>query len=106
MTDSEYGWLLAGMVVVTVVPRVLPQWIWREGAGGRFVQAALGLVPFAVLGALLVPGMWTGMAHTPPAATLAGAAAAIWFAWRDVNVVLVVLTAIGVHLAVSIGIGA
>ena len=50
MTEREYLWLLIGMIAVTVVPRVLPQWAWREGAGGRRVQTALGLVPFAVLG--------------------------------------------------------
>lgn len=33
MTEREYLWLLIGMIAVTVVPRVLPQWAWREGAG-------------------------------------------------------------------------
>lgn len=105
MTEREYLWLLIGMIAVTVVPRVLPQWAWREGAGGRRVQTALGLLPFAVLGALLVPGIFTGMAHTPLSATLAGGAVAVWLAWREVNVVLVVLAAIVVHLVISIIVG-
>lgn len=100
-SDTQYLFVLIGMVAVTFIPRIIPQLSWNPEKISPRVQFMLALVPFGILAALLVPGVFTGMAGSPLVATLAAVAVATALAWRGVNIVFIVLAAVLVHYLVS-----
>jgi len=85
--------LIIGMAVVTYIPRVLPLTVLEGIKLPVFIQAVLRNIPFAVLGALIFPGIlliregdiWFG---------LVGAFAAFALASLGANVMLVVIGSI------------
>lgn len=94
-------WVILGMGAVTYIPRMLPLVILKEEMIPVFVQNVLKNVPFAVLGALIFPGIffidsgsiyhmdWTGFLFG-----LIGACAAFVTASYGWNIVFVVLSSI------------
>ncbi len=101
LSNNEYFYLLIGMILVTIVPRLLPQLSWNPEKISPRLQYMLGLVPFAILSALLIPGVFTGMANTPLVAVIVAVAAALAMAWYEMNIILIVMAAIGLHYFVS-----
>ncbi|MEW9501644.1 AzlD domain-containing protein [Jeotgalibacillus marinus] len=87
--------LIVGMAVVTYIPRVLPLTILEGKEPPPFLQEVLRNIPFAVLGALIFPGIlliregdiWFG---------LVGAFAAFALATVGANVMVVVIGSIAV----------
>ena len=87
--------LIVGMAVVTYIPRVLPLTILEGKELPPFLQGVLRNIPFAVLGALIFPGIlliregdiWFG---------LVGAFAAFALAMVGANVMIVVIGSIAV----------
>ena len=85
--------LIIGMAVVTYIPRALPLTILEGKELPVFFQAVLRNIPYAVLGALIFPGIllikegdiWFG---------LVGAFAAFAFALMGANVMIVVIGSI------------
>ncbi|KIL47352.1 AzlD domain-containing protein [Jeotgalibacillus campisalis] len=85
--------LIAGMAAVTYIPRVLPLTILEGKELPPFVQSFLSNIPYAVLGALIFPGIllikegdiWFG---------LVGAFAAFALALAGANVMIVVIGSI------------
>jgi branched-subunit amino acid transport protein len=57
MTDAAFVLTLAGMLVVTYLPRVLPAMLLQGRALHPFLTAWLKYVPVAVLAALLLPSL-------------------------------------------------
>ena len=53
-SDAFYILLLIGMWFVTLVPRIAPPFFWRADKVPPKLSFALALIPFAVLGALIV----------------------------------------------------
>ncbi len=94
-------WVIIGMGAVTYIPRMLPLVILKEELIPVFLQNVLRNVPFAVLGALIFPGIffinsgsiyqmdWSGFLFG-----LIGAAAAFTASYFGWNIVLVVLSSI------------
>lgn len=92
--NSQIVWMIAGMALVTYIPRLLPFVLFKGKELPDFVQGVLKNVPYATLGALIFPGIlyineniWFG---------LLGAAAAFIAAFLGANVIVVVLGSIAV----------
>lgn len=84
--------IILGMGVVTYLPRVIPLTLLEKIELPPFLQECLKNVPYAILGALIFPGVffiqeeiWFG---------LIGAAIAFAIAFTGVNVIFVVLGSI------------
>ena len=105
-SDAFYILLLIGMWLVTLVPRIAPPFFWRADKVPPKLSFALALIPFAVLGVLIVPGVFVSMEETPLLATIAALPVAIGLAFYRANLVLIVLASILVHYGLSVLIAA
>jgi branched-subunit amino acid transport protein len=86
-------WTVLGMGLVTYLPRMLPIWLGQKLVFSEGIRRWLSFVPFAVLGALIFPGVL----HVDPARPWVGFVAGILaglIALRFSNVILVVVGAI------------
>lgn len=90
----EIIWMIIGMGLVTYIPRMLPFVLFKGKELPAFLQGFLKNVPYAILGALIFPGIlliqkdiWYGVI---------GAAAAFIAAFLGANVIIVVLGSIAV----------
>ncbi len=63
MTFSEYLFLFAGMGLVTYLPRSLPLLYLAHKQLPQWLIDWLGLIPVAVLSALLAPGLFANTAN-------------------------------------------
>lgn len=84
--------MIIGMGIVTYIPRLLPFVVLNGVKMPPFLQGVLKNVPYATLGALIIPGIffinediWFG---------IIGLLSAFVAAWIGANVIIVVLTAI------------
>lgn len=57
MSGLSFSLMLAGMLLVTYLPRVLPAWLLQGRTIHPFITAWLKYVPVAVLSALLLPAL-------------------------------------------------
>lgn len=91
-------WLVVLLMgLVTYIPRMLPQVFLRDIQLSPFIRNFLGFVPYAVLGALIFPGVLTSTGSTGSA--IAGGLVAILLAYLRLNIVVVVFGGIlGVYL--------
>lgn len=72
--------LLAGMMVVTYLPRLVPFYMVQDLAAAPRLKHFLQLIPYTALGALILPGVFTAVPGHPAAAVLGIGFAALW-AW-------------------------
>lgn len=91
--SSAMVWMIVGMGVVTYIPRLLPLIMLQTENWPSWSKRMLSRVPYAVLGALIFPGilevhenLWFG---------LLGGALAILFAYIGLPLIVVVGGAIG-----------
>ncbi|WP_018921534.1 AzlD domain-containing protein [Salsuginibacillus kocurii] len=84
--------LIAGMGIVTYLPRVIPfLWLGNKTLP-RWLENVLQNVPYAALGALIFPGiLWV---HDNVLFGLLGGAVAFFFAYRGSHMIVVVFSAI------------
>lgn len=106
---SPVLWMVIGMGAVTYIPRMLPLVVLKTERIHPFIQSVLKNVPFAVLGALVFPGVFLINATSIYHMTLhdflfgfIGGLVAFTVAYFELNLIFVVLSAI---LALSIYIG-
>ncbi len=92
--------LIFGMMLVTYLPRVIPFLTLSNKPLPTFWQNVLQNIPFAILGALIFPGvlhihehLWYG---------LLGAVSAIFLSYIGVNIIIVILGAVFVLVFASI----
>ncbi|WP_458414402.1 AzlD domain-containing protein [Schinkia sp. CFF1] len=90
--DKSIVFMIIGMAIVTYLPRMLPLVALNGKKMPPFLQAILSNVPFAALGALIVPGIflindniWYGVI---------GAGVAFIVAYLGANVIVVVMSSI------------
>jgi branched-subunit amino acid transport protein len=57
MSDLSFALMVAGMALVTYLPRLLPAWLLQGRSISPFIAAWLRYVPVAVLAALLIPSL-------------------------------------------------
>lgn len=96
----EVVWIIIGMAVVTAVPRMLPAWLLDRARPTPRIEAWLAHVPYAVLGALIFPGIMTVHPEQPAVGLLAGVAAAL-LAWWRLHMLIVIAVAIAVVLGLK-----
>ncbi|KIL45629.1 AzlD domain-containing protein [Jeotgalibacillus soli] len=87
--------LIVGMAIVTYIPRVLPLTLLEGKELPPFLQSVLRNIPFAVLGALIFPGILL-IQEGNLLFGVVGALAAIILALIGANVMIVVLGSIAV----------
>ena len=85
--------LIIGMMIVTFLPRYLPFIAFSKWRPPGLVKRLLRFIPFAALGALILPG---GVMAVPgyPLAAIAGIAAAIVCAWFRKEIILTVFCSV------------
>lgn len=91
--SDQLIWVIIGMGIVTYIPRMLPLVLFHTNHLHPRVQGILKNVPFAILGALIFPGVLTINSESYLYG-LIGAIAAFIAAWLNLNVILVVLSSI------------
>ena len=87
------------MALVTYLPRVLPMTIFRKPIKSRFVRSFLDYTPYAVLGAMTFPDVFTSTGNMYSA--LAGTAAALILSYFRKGLVTVACSAIVVVYVVE-----
>ncbi|MBA2874834.1 AzlD domain-containing protein [Thermaerobacillus caldiproteolyticus] len=91
---STIVWMIIGMGIVTYIPRMLPLVVFHNVKLPPFLQGVLKNVPYATLGALIVPGIF--FIHEDIWFGILGFLSAFIAAWLGANVILVVLTSVAV----------
>lgn len=100
MTQNIPIWLyVAVMALVTYAVRMLPLVIFRKKIASPFVKSFLYYMPYAVLGAMTIPGILYSTASIPSAA--AGLVIAVAFAWKGRSLLAVAVAACAAAYAVS-----
>lgn len=85
--------MIIGMGIVTYIPRMIPLVALSQLKLPIFVQNVLKNVPYATLGALIVPGVF--LISEDVFFGVVGAVAAILIAFTGANVIIVVMGSIG-----------
>ncbi len=93
MTYDSLFLVIAGMAVVTYIPRMLPFVLFREIDFPSFVQDVLENLRYAILGCLIFPGIF--LVQEDIYFGLTGGTVALVLAYLDIDIVLVVLGTVG-----------
>ena len=88
------------MALVTYIPRVLPMTIFRKPIRSRFIRSFLDYTPYAVLGAMTFPDVFTSTGN--PYSALAGTAVALILSYFRKGLVTVACSAIAVVYVVEL----
>jgi len=89
MNDLWLAVIVVGMALVTYVPRMLPLVLLERLTLPPFLKRQFRFMPYAVLGALIFPGVLDSTGSTASASI--GAAVAVLLALLRANLLLVVL---------------
>lgn len=93
MTTMYVFWVIMGMGAVTYGPRLFPMIVGQRVKFPLWLKTWLEYVPYAVLGALIFPGIMTVDPNRPWIGLIGGITAAL-IAWTVGNLVIVVAGAI------------
>ncbi|MBZ5750757.1 MULTISPECIES: AzlD domain-containing protein [Metabacillus] len=91
--DKTILFMIIGMGIVTYIPRMIPLVALSQVKLPAFVQNVLKNVPYATLGALIVPGIF--LISDDIMFGIVGAIAATLIAFTGANVIFVVMGSIG-----------
>lgn len=87
-------WLLAGMFLVTFLPRLIPFLFARQLDLPPWIKKWLKFFPYAALGALIFPGILEAVPGKPALAAGAGVLAAVCSLFiRNITVIVVLAIA-------------
>ncbi len=89
---ENYYLLIAAMAVATYLPRVFPLLFLHELKLSPKIQDFLSNIPYAALGALILPGVFYSTGNLTY--SLVGATAAVVLAYFNISLLLVVLGSI------------
>lgn len=91
--------VVGAMALVTYLPRLIPLLLLGNQKLPGFLNTFLQFVPYAVLAALIFPGILTSTGDM--SSSSAGALASIILSWLRFNIMLVALGGIGVAFLAS-----
>lgn len=86
-------WIIIGMSIVTLIPRLLPILIVGRATFPSWVNRFLSAIPYAALGALIFPGILT-VNETNPLYGIIGGGVAIILAYLRLPILVVITGAI------------
>lgn len=81
MSKQDALMLILGMSLVTYLPRMLPLYLPQRGKLSAFTRRFLRNIPYAALGALIIPGL-LGALPGHPFVLSAGTFSAVLLSWR------------------------
>jgi len=87
------------MALVTYIPRVVPLTVFRREIKSRYIRSFLDYTPYAVLGAMTFPDVFTSTGSLYSA--FAGTAVALFLSYRRKGLVTVACSAIAVVYVVE-----
>ncbi len=90
MKNNVYAYILV-MAVTTYLIRVLPLTLIRKPIKNKFIRSFLYYVPYAVLGAMTVPAIFTSTNSVISA--VLGGLTAVFFAYREKSLLFVAVAA-------------
>ena len=100
MNTKDYFAFLLVMAVVTYLVRAIPFVVFRQKIKNRFFKSFLAYVPYAVLGAMTFPAIFTSTGSVLSAAV--GCGVAVFLAFKEKSLLTVALTACGAVLVVEL----
>ena len=86
--------VIIGMMAVTYLPRLIPFLAFSQGKLPESVRVFLSYIPYAALGALIVPGGFTAIPNMPAASSIALLATVIFSVFNKNIIVTVVFSII------------
>lgn len=86
--------IIIGMSLVTMIPRIIPAFIVERIVFKEWINKWLQAIPYAALGAMIFPGILY-VKENDPMIGIVGGIVAIGLAFLGLNVMFVVLGAIG-----------
>ena len=96
MDNTTLLFVVVMMAAVTYLPRMIPLVLLGEVKLSPFFKSFLRNIPFAVLGALIFPGIITSTGK--PLSAMVGGLAAVILAFFRLNLIIVVFGGIGAVL--------
>ncbi|AXM88170.1 AzlD domain-containing protein [Anoxybacillus ayderensis G10] len=84
--------IIVGMGIVTYIPRMLPLTVFHRMNLPPFWRGVLRNVPYATLGALIIPGIF--LIQDDPAFGILGFVSAVLASWLGANVMSVVFISV------------
>ena len=100
MNIKDYFAVLLVMALVTYLVRAVPFVVFRNKIKNRFFKSFLAYVPYAVLGAMTFPAIFTSTGSVISA--VIGCIVAVFLAFKEKSLLTVALSACGVVLVVEI----
>lgn len=90
---NEIKLLIIGMMIVTYLPRLIPFLLASKLQFPHRLRSFLKFIPYATLGALIIPGVFTATPQMPTAA-IAGGLFALVYGWYKGGIIVPVLGAV------------
>ena len=100
MNIKDYFAFLLVMALVTYLVRAVPFVVFRNKIKNKFFKSFLAYVPYAVLGAMTFPAIFTSTGSVISA--VIGCIVAVFLAFMEKSLLTVALSACGVVLVVEI----
>ena len=100
MNIRDYFAFLLVMALVTYLVRAIPFVVFKQKIKNRFFKSFLAYVPYAVLGAMTFPAIFTSTGSVISA--VVGCVVAVFLAFKEKSLLTVALTACGVVLVVEL----
>jgi len=96
-------WIIVLMGVVTYLPRLIPMYLIDVDRIPGRLKLFLSFIPYAALGALILPGSISAVSGKPVVSAL-GIASAVIIAWFNSNIIItVLLTVLVTFIFISAG---
>lgn len=100
MNLKEYFAFLLVMALVTYLVRAIPFVVFRKKITNRFFKSFLAYVPYAVLGAMTFPAIFTSTGSVLSATV--GCLVAVFLAFKEKSLLTVALSACGAVLVIEL----
>lgn len=100
MNIKDYFAFLLVMALVTYLVRAIPFVVFRKKIKNKFFKSFLAYVPYAVLGAMTFPAIFTSTGSILSA--VVGCVVAVFLAFKEKSLLTVALSACGAVLIVEI----
>ena len=100
MSIKAYFSFLLVMALVTYLVRAIPFVVFRKKIKNRFFKSFLAYVPYAVLGAMTFPAIFSSTGSVISAAV--GCVVAVFLAFKEKSLLTVALSACGAVLLVEL----